>query len=283
MSKIHEIYRLALIGLSVGSLLACSEEIESDPGARVIRAAALDFSPASEPASGRREHATHLYSERNVEVHSRLGGSGFFEQGLIIKAIHVEVGDQVKAGQLLARLEDDEAGIELQIANAKADQAKNEYERMAELNEKEFVSPSEFDAALYAMRQALAELERAKLSMSRTRVRAPFAGVLASRYVREGELVEEGTPLFRVTAMAPLKARLLVPEAEADVFNVGAPVNLTGLRGERATARVIVVGPTVDPASGTREVIVELVEPGPFRPGSAVMASPAAVPETEAR
>ncbi|KPK62568.1 MAG: hypothetical protein AMS21_07415, partial [Gemmatimonas sp. SG8_38_2] len=130
--------------------------------------------------------------------------------------------------------------------------------------------------ALYAKRYADAELARAKLDFSRTRVKAPFAGVIARRYVREAELIEGSTPLFRITAMAPLRARLLVPETRAWAFRAGAPVRLTDSAGNTATARVLVVSPTVNPGSGTREVIVELSEPNGFRPGAAVFVEPAA-------
>jgi hypothetical protein len=76
--------------------------------------------------------------------------------------------------------------------------------------------------------------------------------------------------------MAPLRARLLVPESQIGDFNTGAPVSLNGVDGETATARVLVVGPTVDPGSGTREVILELRELNGFRPGATVVAEPSA-------
>ncbi len=103
-------------------------------------------------------------------------------------------------------------------------------------------------------------------------MRAPFAGVVSRRYVRVGDIVDDETPLFRVTAMAPLRARLLVPESEVASFGVGATVTITAADGTMGTARVIIVGPTIDPGSGTREVVVELAEAGDFRPGASVVA-----------
>ena len=47
-----------------------------------------------------------------------------------------------------------------------------------------------------------------------------------------------------------------------------------GVDGVRAEARVLLVGPTVDPGSGTREVILEVAEPGGFLPGAAAVAEP---------
>ena len=95
---------------------------------------------------------------------------------------------------------------------------------------------------------------------------------MSRRYVRVGDVVDDEIPLFRVTAMSPLRARLLVPETEIASFGVGAPVRLAAETGATGTARVIIVGPTVDPGSGTREVIVELRDAGDFRPGASVTA-----------
>lgn len=269
---------LAVIPLALG---ACSEKIESDPQATGIEAASLSLgarTPASSAASG---YNTYLYSELDVDVYSRPGAGDFFEQGVIVKAIHAEVGDRVSRGQLLVTLEDDEAAFEVAAARARADEAKANHERIKGLRESDLASPSEYDAALYAMRRTAATLERAQLDLSRTRVRAPFDGVVSRRYVRLGELVVGGTPLFRITAMTPLRARLLIPESEAAVFRNGSSVELTGADGQTAIGQVIAVGPTVDPASGTREVIVELAKPDGFRPGAAVAALPVPAKESE--
>ncbi len=275
-------YHLAAVA-ALAALFACSEEIESDPESSPpedTRPTLASTRAATELEAGYR---TYLYSERDVDVFSRLGSGEFFEQGVVVTAIHVEVGDQVAAGQLLAVLEDDEVQLELEAAQAKAEEARNHFERVEELSQQELVSPSEYDGALYAKRYAEAELERARLDLSRTRVRAPFDGVVARRYIRVAERVEEGTPLFRITAMTPLRARLLVPEREAATFRLGAPVRLVGSTGETATARVVVVGPTIDPASGTREVVVELANPNGFRPGAEIVVEPVLVQEVEER
>ncbi|NIW35209.1 MAG: efflux RND transporter periplasmic adaptor subunit [Gemmatimonadetes bacterium] len=269
------IRKLDLLLLALGfTALACSEEIETDPEMTLARADLKSLTSETAARGADAAYRTFLYSERDVDVFSRLGSGDFFEQGVIVQAIHAEVGDRVARGELLATLEDEEARIERDAAKAAADEAAATFARVEQLRERDLVSPSEYDEALYAKRFAEAELARAELNLSRTRVRAPFAGVVSRRYVRVGELIEGSTPLFRVTAMTPLRARLLVPEDDAGSFHVGAPVQLTDANGATATARVLVVGPTVDPGSGTREVLVELKEPDGFRPGATVLIEP---------
>jgi RND family efflux transporter MFP subunit len=261
------------------ALLACSQEIESDPDARPTEGIRLSLASTASVADTETGFQTYLYSERDVDVVSRLGTGVYFEQGVVVTILHVEVGDAVQADQLLATLDDDEVEIELEAAQAAADEAEANFQRIEQMREKQVVPESEYERALYAKRYSEAQLKRAKLDYSRTRVRAPFSGVVSRRYIKVKELIEGSTPLFRITAMAPLRARILVPEAGASAFRKGAPATVTASSGESATARVIVVSPTVDPGSGTREVIVELPQPNGFRPGAAVMVRPA--PETE--
>lgn len=267
---------LRLAGLTVAALLliGCSQEIQTDLATDAATANPMRLASGLAERERDSGYRTQLYSEKDVDVYGRLGSSEQFEQGAIVQRIRVEVGDRVKAGQLLATLEDDEVRLELEAAQARADEAGSQYQRTQELRQRELVAPSEYDNALYLKRHADAALERAKLNVARTRIVAPFAGVVSRRYIREGQLIEGNTPLFRITAMAPLRARLLVPESQIADFNTGAAVRLNGVDGESATARVLVVGPTVDPGSGTREVILELSDLNGFRPGATVVAEP---------
>lgn len=256
-------------------MCACGEEIETDPATADLAAARISLGSNGDVATDMESgYRSHLYSERDVDIYSRLGTGTYFEEGVTIVKLHAEVGDAVRAGQTLAVLDDSEVGIQVEVAQARADEAAANFTRVEELRARELVAPSEYDAALYAKRIADAELARARLDLSRTGVRAPFAGVISRRYVRQGELIKGSTAIFRITAMSPLRARVLVPEAAASSFHQGSPVALTGTTGETATARVLVVSPTVDPASGTREVIVEIGEPDGFRPGAAVVVRP---------
>ncbi len=270
-------YGGAAVAAVVVMAAACSKTIESDAASGLVNAASISLAATAPGLGADNTFRTYLYSERDVDVFSRPGGGDLFEQGVIVRAIAVEVGDDVRAGDLLAVLEDDEAVLAVESAEAKAVEAGAKLQRFEVLREREVVAPSEYEAALARARQADAELKRAQLDLSRTRVRAPFDGVVAKRYIRERELVKAGTPLFRITAMSPLRARLLVPEWQAPAFGAGAPVQLSGVDGQTATAQVLLISPTVDPASGTREVIVELAAADGFRPGASVAVEPLSV------
>jgi RND family efflux transporter MFP subunit len=262
------------VSLAVLSALpaGCSEEIRADPSGGPAAESRPAAAVAAPEASEHYSFATNLYSERDADLYNRLVIEASSSGGIPVTAIHVEVGDRVREGQLLATLDDSDARLLVASTEPEAEVAAANLRRVEELRKTGLVSESEYDEALYASRTADAALKQAQLNLSRTGIRAPFAGVVSRRYVRVGEIVDDETPLFRITAMAPLRARLLVPESDVAAFGLGARMAVTGTDGTAGTARVIIVGPTIDPGSGTREVIIQLTEPGAFRPGASVVA-----------
>lgn len=263
------------------AMAGCAREIGSDASGdgdadgAAPRASVALAAPAAESRS---TFPTNLYSERDADLYNRLMVDENTGVGIPITSIRVEVGDRVAEGHLLATLEDEDARLQVEAAEPEAEIAAANLRRVEELAKSGAVSEAEREDALLRSRTADATLAKARLNLSRTQVRAPFSGVISRRYVRVGDIVDDRTPLFRVTALAPLRARLLVPESEVGAFEVGAPVTLTAADGNRATARVLLVGPTIDAGSGTREVIVELRDVGAFRPGASAIAELAPPP-----
>lgn len=202
-----------------------------------------------------------LYSERDAELRSRARG--------VVTTVLVELGDAVRQGQLLARLDAPEQAAALADAEAAYDLALVEHGRIVALQEAELIEAAALDRARYELRSAEARRRRAQALLDHTFVRAPFDGVVSRRFVRLAETVEPGDPLFRVTAMSPLRVRLMVPERHALALEPGREAVLRGAAG-MAGARVLRVAPAVDPAGGTVEVLLEVPRPGELRPGSAV-------------
>jgi multidrug efflux pump subunit AcrA (membrane-fusion protein) len=94
--------------------------------------------------------------------------------------------------------------------------------------------------------------------------------VVTGRTGRRGRLVDAGDSLFHVTALAPVLAAIRLPEESAFGVRLGTEAEVWGPRGERARARVTRASPVIDPASGTREVILQLTGGGRLPPGSSV-------------
>jgi membrane fusion protein (multidrug efflux system) len=107
--------------------------------------------------------------------------------------------------------------------------------------------------------------------LEKTRITAPFDGVVARRYLRKGQSVAVGDRLFWVTAVAPLLVEFTLPERFIVAVKKGQTVTVTSADSSTAVkhaARVIDVSPVVDPSSGTIEVRAQIEGPAPdLRPG----------------
>jgi RND family efflux transporter MFP subunit len=108
--------------------------------------------------------------------------------------------------------------------------------------------------------------------VEKARIAAPFNGLVARRYVRAGQAVAKGDRLFWVTAEGPLRLRFTLPEKFLGQLKKGQELPLTSpdVPQEKHSVKVMEISPVVDPASGTIEVLAELVGPaGNLRPGMA--------------
>ena len=112
-----------------------------------------------------------------------------------------------------------------------------------------------------------------ELELEKTRIMAPFSGVVARRYTREGQSVAKGDRLFWVTAEGPLRIRFTLPEKYVGYLKKGQelPLFSPDLPAEKHVAKVIAISPVVDPSSATIEALAELVGGhGELRPGMSV-------------
>ena len=123
------------------------------------------------------------------------------------------------------------------------------------------------------MLNAQASERSLELEAEKTRIRAPFTGLVARRYVRAGQKVALGDRIFWVTAEGPLRVRFTLPARFLGQIKKGQEIPLTAadFSTDERSAKVIEISPVVDPASGTIEVLAELMgKAGDLRPGMMV-------------
>ena len=188
----------------------------------------------------------------------------------MVESLLVDLGSEVRAGDLLARLENADQAIALQQADVAHETARRDVERMRQLAQTHMISAADSEKSELDFRRADLARAQARRNLELTRIVAPFAGVVAARSgVRAGRLVAPGDSLFRVTALAPLRVVVHVPEAAAGNLAVGASAWVAG-QGGTVRASVIRAAPGVDPSSGTREFVLELESGTAMRPGASV-------------
>jgi RND family efflux transporter MFP subunit len=185
-----------------------------------------------------------------------------------------------------ARTRSTEADLKNWEAEAKVMQS--DYERAQKMWDAQIITKEQLEHAKFKAESETWDVRRVRelltnasqtersleLELDKTRILAPFSGVVARRYVRQGQQVAKGDRLFWVTAEGPLRMRFTVPEKLIGVLKVGQPLALTSpdFPGKEYRARVIELSPVIDPTSGTIDGMVEVVGPTvPLRPGMNVI------------
>lgn len=205
-----------------------------------------------------------LQAEFEASVVANLGG--------LIEQIYVEEGDKVKAGQILAKLDDRQYRLEVDRADASLKKLENDFKRNKELFEKGLISSETYDNARFNYEQQKASLELAKLNLAYTKIVAPIDGVVSERMVKQGNMINTNTAIFKITDFDPLHAVVYVPEHELKKIKANQFVELAvdAYPDESFTGSVLRISPTVDAQTGTFKVTImvkdisERLKPGMF-------------------
>jgi RND family efflux transporter MFP subunit len=208
------------------------------------------------------ESPAQLYAEHDAVVVARTAGT--------IDSLFAELGDRVRAGQALARMESTEQEIALASAEATLDNAGRAAWRGRELRKSGGLTVADSELVEFQLRQAQIARRQKQHEVQLTRIVAPFAGVVTARFARPSRFVAVGDTLFRVTETAPLYARVRVPEASARSLHVGDAASVVAPGGAQAAARIVHAAPFIDAASGTREIVLELRSAPSMLAGSSV-------------
>jgi RND family efflux transporter MFP subunit len=205
---------------------------------------------------------SQLYVEHDATIYARSPG--------VVESIVADLGTRVSAGQSLARLESADQRISLAQAEEKFANTRQSLERQQALTAAGVGTVADSERVEFEHREAALRLRQAQRDLELTRIVAPFTGVVTERKARLHRLVSAGDTLFRLTALGPVLAAVRVPEATADGLRIGAGAEVVGHGGATAQARIIRASPTIDAASGTREIILQLTAGHRLTPGSSV-------------
>ena len=187
-----------------------------------------------------------------------------------VQAILVEEGDDVESGDVLARLDGDRLGLEMEQAEANLRKLQRDYQRNVDLNERGLISAGDFEKVQYEMEALQATFDLAKLELSYTEIRAPIDGVISERFIKLGNTIDVNAPTFQVTSLEPLISYLHVPEREYRRIDAGqdAVIHIDALAGKQFGAIVSRVSPVVDPDTGTFKISIEVSDPSrQLKPG----------------
>jgi RND family efflux transporter MFP subunit len=199
----------------------------------------------------------------------------------------VDVGDRVRPGQLLARLDQmneesnlQSARAQLAAAQAQGVEASNNFTRMRDLLKEDAVSRASFDQADAMLKITRSQVESlqslvsiAQNRLSYTRLLSDVAGVVTARGPEPGEVVSAGRMIVQIAREGGIDALFDVPAQVKDSApkNPDIQVSLGGNPNVTAAGKVREVSPRADPVTGTFAVRVRLINPPPeMRLGSTV-------------
>jgi membrane fusion protein (multidrug efflux system) len=174
-------------------------------------------------------------------------------------------------------LELESARAGLAQAQARASEAERELGRIEKLHAQGVAADAKLDSTRTQLRtaeanrdEARAQVGMAERSLRDAAVTAPFAGLVARRYVSEGEFVTPGEKLFELVALDPIEVEFHLSERDSSRVAVGAPVEVrvAPFPNEVFHAVVSLVSPTIDPQTRTLRVKAVLANAdGRLRPG----------------
>lgn len=216
------------------------------------------------------EIATPLTSadRREVRAIGRLEAAeeanvGFASAG-VVAAVGVEIGDRVRAGQVLARL--DSTALDANVAQARENvaQARRDLIRLRSLNERQLIARQQYDDAATRVDLAEAAARSAGYAQRYGRIVAAADGVVLARLAEPGEVVTAGQPVLRLSSEGE-GWQLNVELADRDGAQIrpgdDAEVEIDAAPGKRFPARVVRVGGSANARSGAIAVQLRVLAP----------------------
>ena len=244
---------------AVSALAACSKTETAPEPVRAVRTVTV----SSQTAGGAYEYAGEVKARTESRLSFRVGGK-------MLKRL-VDLGDTVKAGQVLAQLDaqdlrlgQDAARAGMAAAQATFEQNAADFKRYKELSDKGFIGPAELDRREMALKTARAQLDQARAQSSVQGNQAGYAtlvadasGVITGVDLEPGMVASSGTPVLRLAHDGPRDVVFSVPEDKVGVVKALAAVpgrfkvRLWGASGEPLPATIREISAAADPVTRT--------------------------------
>jgi membrane fusion protein (multidrug efflux system) len=188
----------------------------------------------------------------------------------VVESFHGIEGQPVEKGFILFQLRDGTQRARVQEAEAELRLAKDVHARTRRLSTQDISSAAKQAEAQAKLDRAAARLELARVDLERTRIRAPFDGVLGSRLVSPGATLDEKDGMISVDAVERLQVAFTVPENQVSITRLGARIHarVAAFPDEQFPGEVFFISPSIDPA--TRRLVMKAWVPnteGKLKPG----------------
>ena len=188
-----------------------------------------------------------ILANEEVEIKSEISGK-------IIK-IYFKEGSRISKGQLLVKLNDDDIVVQMKKLNIEIKLQSEKENRQKQLLNSTAISKEEYDVTLSNLNLMKANVDILKTQLEKTRILAPFSGIIGLKSVSEGAIVSSNTIMVSIQNVNPLKLEFSIPEKYNNLINVGKKVSFTLVDSDaKLTATVYAKEPKIDPVTRTAKV-----------------------------
>lgn len=208
-------------------------------------------------------HVIHLTAElvpyQEIDVYAKVAG--------YLDSINVEIGDHVKEGEVIAKLDLPEQRADYQKAKVDFEITKLNYDRLDAVAKKKpgLVAQQEIDDTYAALNVARARMTHAETILGYAVIRAPFEGVITKRWANTGALIQTGTssssavPIVKLAQIKKLRLAFPIPESAITQIHSGIPVTITiGATGQTLKGNIARFAHKLDDATRTMNAEVDL-------------------------
>ncbi len=262
-------YFLATMIAGVSLFAACSGETENVSASQAEVRAEVATAELERMQSDKVFNAT-----LSSDVRSEIGTKVMAE----VEAVPAKIGEKVAKGALILKLKDEALTAQKQQASAGLEEAnlhlkavEKDYQRFKALHEQGSATEKEWDdvSTQYQSAQLKVEAAKSKLAeindmLSYTQIKAPYAGVVAAKYVQVGDIVAPGRPLIAIEEVGNFKIVASLPETEISSLQKGEKVSvrIPAIHSEVMEAEVRNVSASGDPQSRQFEAEFMLTDAG---------------------
>lgn len=197
-------------------------------------------------------------------VRAEAGADLSLESSGIVAKLNFKSGDEVKAGQVLLQLRDDQEVANLAALKATADVSAIILNRDQEQLKIHAVSQATVDSDTANLKKALAQVAEQQAVVDKKTLKAPFSGRLGIRSVDLGQYVSAGTAVVTLQSLNPIFIDFFLPQQAIAEIKAGQAVtaSVDTYPGQAFTGRVTAISPKIESASRNVQVRAEFENPG---------------------
>ena len=174
-----------------------------------------------------------------------------------------EEGSNVKKGDLIAQLDDSQLAGELARNKALHEQSEAAFNRTKGIVEKNLGSQQDLDDAAAALKVTEANLAIAQARFNKTRITAPFDGIIGARKVSVGTFLRTGDEITELANVDNIRINFSAPESYLSRLKRGAEVTVstTAYPDYKATGQIVVIEPVLDPSTRNGRLVAKVSNP----------------------